>query len=74
MPAVKVTAIGNSRGIVLPRDVLARMQVEKGDTLYLVETPDGYTLTPHDPVFAAQMDAARSIMKARRAALRELAK
>jgi putative addiction module antidote len=74
MQSVKITGIGNSSGIVLPKDVLARLKVEKGDTLFLVETPEGYRLTPHDPAFEAQMTAARSIMKKRRAALRELAK
>ena len=74
MQSVKITAIGNSQGIILPRDVLTRMKVEKGDTLFLVETPDGYRITPHDPEFESQMEAARKIMKGRRKALRELAR
>ena len=74
MQALKISAIGNSAGIVLPKEVLTRLKLEKGDTLFLVETRDGYRLTPHDPEFEAQMEAARTIMKRRRAALRELAK
>ena len=74
MQALKISAIGNSAGIVLPKEVLTRLKLEKGDTLFLVETPDGYRLTPHDPEFEVQMEAARTIMKRRRAALRELAK
>lgn len=74
MSTLKITAIGNSAGVVLPKEALARLGVAKGDVLYLTETPDGFRLTPYDPEFAAQMDAARKVMKRRRAALRELAK
>lgn len=74
MHMLKLTQIGNSVGVVLPKDVLARLKLEKGDTLFITETPDGYAITPHDPNFESQMDAARSIMKKRRAVLRELAK
>ncbi len=74
MIELKVTAIGNSLGVVLPKEALARMKLAKGDALYITETPDGYRLTPYNPEFAAQMDAARKVMKKRRAALRELAK
>jgi putative addiction module antidote len=71
---LKLTAIGNSTGLVLPKDVLARLKLDKGDVVYLTESPDGYRLTPYDPEFERQMDAARKIMKKRRTALRELAK
>jgi len=74
MLKVKVTAIGNSAGIVLPKEVLARLKVEKGDTLYLVEGPEGLTLTPYRQDFEEQMEAARKVMKRYRNALRELAK
>lgn len=74
MEILKISAFGNSAGVILPRDVLARLKVEKGDRLFLIETEDGYRLTPHDPTFEAQMTAARAIMKKRRAVLRELAK
>lgn len=74
MLELKLTAIGNSLGVVLPKEALARMKLAKGDTLYITETPDGYRLTPYNPEFETQMAAARRIMKKRRAALRELAK
>ena len=74
MLKLKLTAIGNSAGVVLPKEVLARMKLDKGDSVYLTESPDGYRLTPYNPEFETQMTAARRIMKKRRAALRELAK
>ncbi|NJD32295.1 MAG: AbrB/MazE/SpoVT family DNA-binding domain-containing protein [Gammaproteobacteria bacterium] len=74
MTKLQLTAIGNSAGVGLPKEVLARLKIGKGDTLYLTESPDGYRLTPYDPEFEQQMDTARKIMKRRRAVLRELAK
>ena len=74
MIELKLTAIGNSLGVVLPKEALARLKVGKGDTLYITEAPDGYRLTPYNPGFEEHMSAARRIMKKRRAALRELAK
>lgn len=74
MSALKLTQIGNSVGVILPKEVLNRLKLVKGDTLYLTENPGGVTLTPNDPVFEVQMKAAQSIMKKRRAVLRELAK
>ena len=71
---VKVTAIGNSTGVILPKDVLARLRVERGDELFIVETPGGIELRKSDPEFEDQMAAMRHIMRKRRAALRELAK
>ncbi|MFM9970854.1 MAG: AbrB/MazE/SpoVT family DNA-binding domain-containing protein [Burkholderiales bacterium] len=73
MASVKVTTIGNSAGVILPREVLARLRVEKGDTLYVTETPKGIELSPYQPDFAAQMDAAESIMRENRDVLRKLA-
>ncbi len=58
----------------MPKELLARLKLGKGDTLYLTDSPDGMRITPHDPVFEQQMQAAREIMKSRRAVLRELAK
>jgi len=74
MAALKLTRVGNSVGVVLPKDALARLHVEVGDKLYLTESPDGYRVTPYDPDFAVQITAAKKIMKRRRAVLRELAK
>ena len=71
---LKVTKIGNSAGIVLPKEVLARLRVGLGDQLYLSEAPDGVRLTATDPDFAAKMDVAEEIMREDRDILRELAK
>ena len=74
MIELKLTAIGNSLGVVLPKDALGRLKVSKGDSLFITESPDGYRLTPYNPAFEGQMQVARKIMKKRRAALRQLAK
>jgi putative addiction module antidote len=74
MHALKLTQIGNSVGVILPKELLARLKLEKGDTVHITDTPDGFTVTPYDPAFEAQMKAAREIMKERRAVLHELAK
>ncbi|NQW09878.1 MAG: AbrB/MazE/SpoVT family DNA-binding domain-containing protein [Alphaproteobacteria bacterium] len=74
MIELKLTRIGNSLGVVLPKEAVGRLNVEKGDRLWLTDAPDGYRLTGHDPEFEQQMHAAREVMKKRRAALRELAK
>ena len=70
---VKLTAIGNSLGIVLPKEILAKFNVEKGDILYVSETPDGIQLTPYDQDFADQREAMRHVMKENRDVLRRLA-
>jgi putative addiction module antidote len=70
---VKITTIGNSVGIVLPKEVLSRLHVEKGDSLYLLETPEGIQLTPYDNEFAAEMEVAKRVMRKHRDVLRKLA-
>lgn len=72
--ALKLTTVGNSVGVVLPKEALARLKVGKGDTIYLTEAPDGYRVTPYAPGFEEKMEVARRIMKKHRALLRELAK
>jgi putative addiction module antidote len=74
MLKVKVTAIGNSMGIVLPKEALTKLKAEKGDVLYLVEGPEGLTLTPYEQDFDTQMRAAEKVMKKYRNALHALAK
>lgn len=74
MYTLKLTQVGNSVGAIFPKEILARLNLEKGDELYLTDTPEGLRLTVHNPEFEAQMKAARTIMKKRRAVLRELAK
>ena len=72
--ALKITQIGNSVGVILPKDVLAWLKVGKGDSLFVTEVPDGVTLRPYDDTFEHQMALARDIMKEYREVLRELAK
>ena len=74
MHTLKLTQIGNSVGAVFPRELLNQLKLEKGDEIYVTETPDGLRITKHNPEFAAQMRVAREIMKERRSVLRELAK
>jgi putative addiction module antidote len=74
MLTLKLTAIGNSIGVVLPKEALTKLKLEKGDTVFLTESPDGYRLTPYSPEFETQMTITRQIMKKRRDVLRELAK
>ncbi|MGI0481421.1 AbrB/MazE/SpoVT family DNA-binding domain-containing protein [Geminocystis sp. CENA526] len=71
---LKVTTVGNSTGIVLPKEVLAKMHIEKGDNLYLTPTSNGFEITPYNPEFEQEMETAREVMKQYRNALRELAK
>lgn len=74
MYTLKLTQIGNSVGAVLPKELLAQLKLDKGDSLYVTEAPDGMRITAHDPVFEAQMKVARQLMKDRRNVLHELAK
>ena len=70
----KISQIGNSIGVILPKEAVARLKIKKGDSVFLTETPDGYSVTPYDPEFEMQMTAAREGMSEYRNALRELAK
>ena len=66
MTTVKLTTVGNSTGIVIPKEVLERMRVSKGDSLHLVETPNGVELTPYDPEFNEQITIAEQVMRSDR--------
>ena len=70
---LKITAIGNSAGVILPKELLARLRVEKGDELFALETPDGIRLTTYDPTLAKQMEVAEEVMRKDRNVLRKLA-
>jgi len=70
---IKITTVGNSAGIVLPKELLARLRLEKGDALYVTELPDGVKLSPFDPELAGQMEAAEKVMREDRNVLRKLA-
>lgn len=71
---LKLIKIGNSTGVILPKDVLARLRVELGEEVSITNTPEGIELRRHDVGFEEQMKVARDVMKRRRNALRELAK
>jgi putative addiction module antidote len=74
MHKLKLTQIGNSVGLILPKEVLARLKVEKGDTVFVTETPDGVSITPYDTSVEEQMKLGREIMREYRDTLRILAK
>jgi putative addiction module antidote len=74
MATLKLRAIGNSVGVVLPKDLLTRLRLTEGDTVQVVETADGFRIIRHDPEFERQMEVAREVMRRRRAVLHELAK
>jgi len=75
MSALKLTQIGNSVGVILPKEVLARLKVEKGDVLYATEAANGgVTLTPYDPLLEEQVEAGREFMREYRDTFRQLAK
>lgn len=73
MHALKIVQVGNSLGVVLPKEVLAQLRAGKGDTVYLTTAPDGMRLTPFNPRFAEQVRVAEDVVKRRRNALRMLA-
>jgi putative addiction module antidote len=71
--SLKLVKIGNSTGVILPKELLARLRVELGDTLYATESPDGVRLTASNPDFEAKMKLAEKIMREDRDILRVLA-
>ena len=71
---LKLIPIGNSTGVILPKELLAHLHVQQGDLLSAVQTSNGVELQPRDVEFEAQIAAAREVMDRRRKALRELAK
>jgi putative addiction module antidote len=74
MYKLKLRPIGTSTGVILPKELLARLKVKRGDDLFAVETPDGYTLTADDAEFVRQMELAEDIMREDRSILKALAK
>lgn len=74
MVKLKVRAVGSSAGVIIPKDALARLGVKKGDELFLIETANGYEVSPYDPEFEQQLNIAREGMDAFKNTLRELAK
>ena len=74
MNTLKVTQIGNSLGVVLPKEILTRLKLERGDIVHVTESPDGVTLTPYDPALDEQIELGREFMREYRDTLRQLAK
>lgn len=74
MPKLKITTVGASAGVILTKEVMARLRVKKGDSLFLTEAPGGYRLTPFDPEFERQMTLAEEIMHDDRDVLKALSK
>lgn len=75
MLAFKITTVGSSTGVILTKEAMAHLKVQKGDTLYVTEAPGGgYRLTPYNPNFERQMSLAEEIMHDDREILRALAK
>jgi putative addiction module antidote len=74
MKKAKITTVGSSTGIILSKEILEKLQVEKGDTVYFIDTPNGVEITAYDTEFEEQISVARRVMKDHRNALKELAK
>lgn len=74
MPKLKITTIGASAGLILNKEVMTRLRVKKGDSLYLTEAPGGFRVTPYDPEFERQITVAEEIMHEDRDVLRALSK
>ena len=74
MPKLKITTIGASAGLILNKEVMTRLRVKKGDSLYLTEAPGGFRVTAYDPEFERQITAAEEIMHEDRDLLRALSK
>ena len=74
MTVLKLTQIGNSVGVILPKEVLARLKVEKGDRVFLTEAPEGVLLTPYDPALEEQLRIGREFMREFRDTFHQLAK
>jgi putative addiction module antidote len=74
MHMLKLTQIGNSIGVILPKEALARLKVEKGQSVFLTDTPDGYAITPYDPALEDQIQAGRAFMNEFRDTFHQLAK
>lgn len=74
MTALKLTQVGNSVGVIFPKEVLARLKVEKGDTLFVTDAVNGVTLTPYDPTLDDQLRLGREFMREYRDTFHQLAK
>ena len=74
MQSLKITQIGNSLGLILPREVLARLKLQKGDAVHITESPNGLVVTPYDPSMEEQLKLGREFMREYRDTFHQLAK
>lgn len=74
MHVLKLIQIGNSVGVILPKEVLANLKLEQGESIFLTETPEGYVVTPYDPALEEQVTAGRDFMREFRDSFHALAK
>jgi putative addiction module antidote len=74
MHSLKITQIGNSLGVVLPKELLARMRLDKGSTLHVTEAPGGFVFTLYDPSLEEELKAGREFMREYRDTFHQLAK
>jgi len=74
MHTLKLTQIGNSIGVILPKDVLASLKLQKGDSVFLTECAEGFILTPYDPALEEEINAGREFMREYRDTFHQLAK
>ena len=74
MHMLKLTQIGNSVGVILPKEALSRLKLGKGESVFMTETPDGYTLTPYDPAIDEEITAGRAFMRDFKDTFHQLAK
>ncbi len=74
MHTLKLTQIGNSVGVILPKEALAKLRLEKGQSVFMTETPGGLVLTPYDPALDEQIQAGRAFMREFRDTFHQLAK
>ena len=74
MQSLKITQIGNSLGLILPKELLARLKLEKGDTVHITESPNGLVVTPYDPALDEQLRLGREFMRDYRDTFHQLAK
>ena len=74
MSVLKITQIGNSVGVILPKELLSYLKLGKGDSVFWTQAANSVNLSAYNPEFESQMTEARRIMKKRREVLHELAK
>lgn len=74
MHVLKLTQIGNSVGVILPKDAISKLRVKKGESVFLTESKEGYILTPYDPALEEEITAGREFMREFRGTFHQLAK